>query len=297
MTSQVVSANMVSPVDSGPTFTLELVSISSRTDDLPVVTAKPLKTNKEGHEVVEIIDPEFVPEGFHESCEEDGGIKVTEENASLLINTDRLVKMHTESGWATEKDKTYTPDMTGFTPSEEEILNLQMKGYVLRGRIVCSSGSVFNADSKNDLMSITQDDVEVSVGDFDGALSWFYSNQREHISPPHKFKINDVTLSGEGVGFPSQSEKKCFPHGDYLLKDKTIKKNSLGLTVFTMCDNPSCLKMSSIILEVCMMGGVPKEYKDCAMEYLKERNIYHINDQVNGNTDICQMCIGKIGIS
>jgi hypothetical protein len=33
------------------------------------------------------------------------------------------------------------------------------------------------------------------------------------------------------------------------------------------------------------------------MEYLKERNIYHINDQVNGNTDICQMCIGKIGIS
>jgi hypothetical protein len=288
MTSPVVSAHMVSPVEPGFMLTLEPAS----TEDLPVVMAEPLKTNKEGLGVVKIKDTEFVPEGFHESLEEDGGIKVTEKNEHLLINTARLEKMHKESGWATEKGKVYTPEMTGFTPSEEEILNLKMKGYVLRGRIVCSSGRVANEDMENELSSITQEDVQSSINDGERALEWFYSHQREHLHPPQKFKINDVTINDAEV---ITGEEARFPHGEYLLHDKTSRKNSLELMVFTMCDNPSCLKMSSIMLQLCAMGILHKEDKDCAMEYLKTRNIYHINDPVNGNTDICQRCIGDIG--
>ena len=288
MTSPVVSAHMVSPVEPGFMLTLEPAS----TEDLPFVMAEPLKINKEGHGVVKITDTEFVPEGFHESLEEDGGIKVTEKNKHLLINTARLEKMHKESGWATEKGKVYTPEMTGFTPSEEEILNLKMKGYVLRGRIVCSSGHVANEDMENELGSITEEDVHSSIKESERALEWFYSHQREHLHPPQKFKINDVTINDAEV---ITGEEECFPHGEYLLHDKTSRKNSLELMVFTMCDNPSCLKMSSIMLQLCAMGNLHKEDKDCAMEYLTGRNIYHINDPVNGNTDICQRCIGNIG--
>ena len=105
----------------GPILTLEPMSPGK--SPLPVVIAEPLETDKEGREVVKITDTEFVPEGFHESREEDGGIKVTDKNGHLLMKTDILEKMHKEDGWATEEGKTYTPEMTGFAPSQEEILN------------------------------------------------------------------------------------------------------------------------------------------------------------------------------
>lgn len=211
------------------------------------------------------------------------------------MNTEILEKMHKEDGWATEECKTYTPEMTGFAPSQEEILNLRMKGYVLRGRIVCSGGIVSNADMENELAEITQDDFQESINDFGYALSWYCSNQGAHLSPPQKFKINDVTLRSEGVGFPSASEKKGFPHGDYLLKNNTTRKNADGVVMFSMCDNPRCLKMSAIMLQGCALGLLSKEDKDSAMNYLNTRNIYHIKDPVNGNTDLCQRCIGYIG--
>ena len=283
----------------GPDLSLEpvmtLEPMSPGKSPLPVVIAEPLETDKEGREVVKITDTEFVPEGFHESREEDGGIKVTDKNEHLLMNTEILEKMHKEDGWATEECKTYTPEMTGFAPSQEEILNLRMKGYVLRGRIVCSGGIVSNADMENELAEITQDDFQESINDFGNALSWYCSNQGAHLSPPQKFKINDVTLRSEGVGFPSASEKKGFPHGDYLLKNNTTRKNADGVVMFTMCDNPRCLKMSAIMLQGCALGLLSKEDKDSAMNYLNTRNIYHIKDPVNGNTDLCQRCIGYIG--
>jgi len=240
---------------------------------------------------------DMVPNDDGLKTDKDGGIKVTNKNKHLLMNTNKLEKMHNEDGWAKEEYKTYTPVMTGFAPSQEEILNLRMKGYVLRGRIVCSDGIVSNADMENKLAEITENDVQESIKDFWDSILWYCSNLnlKAHLFPPQKFNINDVTLRSEGVGFPSDSDKKGFPHGDYLLKNNTTEKNVDGVVIITMCDNPRCLKMSTIMLQECAQGRLSNEDNDCAMNYLKNRNIYHIKDQLNGNTDLCQICIGYIG--
>jgi hypothetical protein len=240
---------------------------------------------------------ETVPNDDGLKTDEDGGITVTKKNKHLLMNTNKLEKMHNEDGWAKEEYKTYTPVMTGFAPSQEEILNPRMKGYVLRGRIVCSDGIVSNADMENKLAEITENDVQESIKDFWDSILWYCSNLnlKAHLFPPQKFNINDVTLRGEGVGFPSDSDKKGFPHGDYLLKNNTTEKNVDGVMIITMCDNPRCLKMSTIMLQECAQGRLSNDDKDCAMNYLKNRNIYHIKDLLHGNTDLCQICIGYIG--
>ena len=49
-------------------------------------------------------------------------------------------KIHVEDGWGTEEGKLYTPDMTGCLPLQEEVVNLSMKGYIDRGKIVCQRG-------------------------------------------------------------------------------------------------------------------------------------------------------------
>ena len=64
--------------------------------------------------MINITDKDFVDKKFHENREEDGGIKITEENKARYGNMERLEKIHVEDGWGTEEGKLYTPDMTGY---------------------------------------------------------------------------------------------------------------------------------------------------------------------------------------
>ena len=54
--------------------------------------------------MIDIDDPEFVPEGFHENCrDENGVVKITKENYHLYQDVGRLIKKYNEEGWAQEE--------------------------------------------------------------------------------------------------------------------------------------------------------------------------------------------------
>ena len=245
---------------------------------------RPQHVRKDGQVMVEIVDEDFVEERFHQNREEDGGIKITEEIKKKYGNMEHLEKIHIEEGWATEEDKLYTPDMTGCLPTQEEILNLSMKGYIVRGRIVCHKGIVMNTDLQYQLETLGPDQLMKYSQEFykdilEGTdLQKWWTPDSYNLSEKYKWVLDG---------------KFCPPLGEYHLKEKMFQKNEEGFTMYSMCDNPECLKKSSLSMNVCAMGELPLPIKNHTMNYIKTRKIYTKKDDFYGNTDICQLCFEK----
>lgn len=245
---------------------------------------KPTHERKDGEKMVNITDEDFVDGKFHENREEDGGIKVTEEIKSKYENMEYLVKIHVEDGWGTEEDKLYTPDMTGCLPHQEEVLNLSMKGYVVRGKIVCQRGIVMNMDLQHQLESLGQLEVNEYFQEFNADIE--ESELLKRYSTPDAYTLSEKY---QWV----LDETFCPPVGEYTLKEKKFEKKEEGFTAFAMCDNPKCLIKSALALNICAMGLFPEEVKGKIMDFIKTREIYSKKDDFYGNTDICQLCFEK----
>lgn len=245
---------------------------------------RPCHERRDGQKMVNITDKEFVDEKFHENREEDGGIKITEENKAKYKNMDHLEKIHVEDAWGTEEGKLYTPDMTGCLPLQEEVMNLSMKGYVVRGRIVCQRGIVMNMDLQHQLESLGQ--IQ-SVKYFQE----FIQDIEESELLKSYWRPDAYTLSEK---YPWViDETFCPPVGEYTLKGKKFEKKEEGFTAFAMCDNPKCLIKSALALNMCALGVIPGEVKGKFMDFIKTREIYTKKDDFYGNTDICQLCFEK----
>ena len=241
----------------------------------------PTHKRRDGEEMFNITDEEFVEEKFHENREEDGGIKVTEEIKAKYKNMEHLEKIHVEDGWGTEEGKLYTPDMTGCLPLQEEVINLSMKGYIVRGRIVCQQGIVMNMDLEHQLESLGQQ----------GAIKCFkeFNSDIEDVEYLKSYSTPDAyTLSEKNPWV--LDETFCPPVGEYTLKEKKFEKKEEGFTAFAMCDNPKCLIKSALALNICAMGLFPEEVKGKIMNFIKTREIYTKKDDFYGNIDICQLC-------
>lgn len=242
---------------------------------------KPTHERKDGEKMVNITDEEFVDGKFHENREEDGGIKVTEEIKSKYGNMEYLEKIHVEDGWGTEEGKLYTPDMTGCLPHQEEVLNLSMKGYIVRGRIVCQRGIVMNMDLDHQLATLGPQAISRCFKEFNSDIE-----DGEYLKSV--WTADSYTLSEKNPWV--LDENFCPPVGEYTLKEKKFEKKEEGFTAFAMCDNPKCLIKSAIALNICAMGLVPEVVKGKIMDFIKTREIYTKKDDFYGNTDICQLC-------
>lgn len=241
----------------------------------------PTHKRRDGEEMFNITDEEFVEEKFHENREEDGGIKVTEEIKAKYKNMEHLEKIHVEDGWGTEEGKLYTPDMTGCLPLQEEVINLSMKGYIVRGRIVCQQGIVMNMDLEHQLESLGQQ----------GAIKCFkeFNSDIEDVEYLKSYSTPDAyTLSEKNPWV--LDDTFCPPIGEYTVTKKNFEKKEEGFTAFAMCDNPKCLVKSTLALNICAMGLVPEVVKCKIMDFIKTREIYTKEDDFYGNTDICQLC-------
>jgi hypothetical protein len=261
---------------------LELVSPSNQTSMTEVV-ARPVRKNTAGQEMIENHDPDFVPEGFHENRESDGGVKVTDKNKHRYSNIPHLEDM-LEQGWASKTDKIYTTEETGCVPTLDEILQLGLKGYALSGRIVCEDGAVYNADIPKVLSALTPRGMQESFHKFCEDVKW--SQDRENgPAPPEEYEVN--------AGSDEALDKAFIPpSGTYNLVGSTTRKTVDELTIFKMCDEPECLKRCSIAMQLCASGILPPDMKAPLMTYLKTRPIYTRDDPISGNMDICQKCIG-----
>jgi len=274
-----------SPISSAqPTSSPSLIEkeVSERFERLQ---KRPQHVRKDGQVMVEIVDEDFVEGRFHQNREEDGGIKITEETKKKYGNMEHLEKIHVEEGWATEEGKLYTPDMTGCLPIQEEIINLSMKGYIVRGRIVCQNGIVMNMDLQHQLETLGpvqlmeySQEFHKDILEGTGLQKWCTPDSY-HLSEKYKWVLD---------------EKFCPPLGEYHLKEKMFKKNEEGYTMYAMCDNPECLKKSALSMNMCAMGVLPLPIKNHIMNYMmKTRKIYTKKDDFYGNTDICQLCFKK----
>ena len=244
----------------------------------------PHHERKDGQKMINITDKDFVDEKFHENREEDGGIKITEENKARYGNMEHLEKIHVEDGWGTEEGKLYTPDMTGCLPLQEEVVNLSMKGYIVRGKIVCQRGIVMNMDLQHQLESLGQQQSVKYFQEFNADIE--ESKLLKSHSTPEEYTLSEK--------YPwILDDTFCPPVGEYTLKEKKFEKKEEGFTMYAMCDNPKCLLKSTLAMNVCALGVIPGEIKSKIMEFIKTREIYSKKDDFYGNTDICQLCFEK----
>jgi hypothetical protein len=266
---------------------LALDSIPDGTDTMPGMRQESngsVRVDNNGCEMFEVRDERFVAQGFHESREEDGGIPMGGGNQEKYRNMEYLIKMHTEEKWATETDKLYTTEMTGCIPTQNELLNMVMKGYVLCGRIVCEDGCVSNQDINKAATSLTADEYTTILEEFGKVMFWSQRNEEKQTDPHKEFEVKEE----DWVDFQPEYLP---PFGKYKLKESVTTEMEEGATIFAMCDDPTCLLMSGVVLQGCSSGVLPQEITAAAMDYLTKRNIYQHDDLNFGNTDICQMCM------
>ena len=200
-----------------------MASMNAGIDDFVVPDPEPVACPIFEEQRIPVTDEDFVPKGFHENsrCQETGGIKITEENKHLHKNIEFLKRRY-EEGWATEDGVTYTFEMTGCVPTQDEILSLSLhQGINLRGRIVTEGGSVHDADTQNEMDNILQNQNSIVIQ----RLVFQYNDQYQHFlrtshqTPPstHEIKESDVILAKVLVDYE--------PHGEFGgLTDITIRR-------------------------------------------------------------------------
>ena len=247
------------------------------------------------NDTIQITDPDFVPEGFHENCmNEDGSIKVTEKNKHLHRDIDHLARMHKEEGWGSEEGVTYTTHMAkcpdGRAPLIEAVSFLEFReGISLKGRIVCEDGKTMDCDTQNLLKKLETipDDPRVQGLQqcFQDAIFSFQQGTGD-LEP-------SIAISEK------QSERGGIPVGKYKKKEKerVFRKDVDCPSMFTLCDEPTCCLMNHVMLGVCGAGMLPPPVKETTMKYFKERPMYKHEDLVNGNFDICYLCLKKAASS
>ena len=245
---------------------------------------------------------DFVKEGFHEECRSPGGrIKVTEKNQKQLKNLDILKKKY-EEGWATEEGVIYTPQMTGLPgnipPTAEEVASLSFE-CKLRGKIVCSHGSVHDADTQNKMETLNQSDVLNIVAQAKYLIEW---NKKGCASPSHRIQTPSGIILNPPTTYTVEdpvddpfSGIDRVPNGTYHLKEKNTGQLFGGdVTYMAMCDEPKCCMIGHVLVNIlactpCEMKDNPF-YKD-SMSYLEKRPMYTKNDPINGNFDVCYQCL------
>jgi hypothetical protein len=238
---------------------------------------------------IPITNSEFVPDGFHEDCrDEDGSIKVTENNHHLYQDNEHLVHMFKRGLWACDEGVTYTPHEANCPedriPTIEAMNSLSFRSDItFKGRIVCEGGQVFDADTQHimkELGKTPQHPRESTIGPtFQKAMEFHRVNHYQESLP------RSITVSQK------QSDVAGIPCGEYIRKEMCCKKGEDGLLLFALCDVPDCCLMNHVMLGICASNMMDPVSQQMTTDYFKERTMYKIEDDVNGNFDICQMCI------
>jgi hypothetical protein len=266
--------------------------------------------------------PELVQDMKDKGLVECSSFMITPENDHLYENFSKLHKLAHQGrkadgeplpgGWGTEKSVTYTPEMTGCSPTMEEILQLVKWGVVFHGKIVCTGGEVYNADMAREIeeldtpgsedlfkkypkvwyrqehiakSSIHGVDVRKPAGSPDPESP---GGGRQHFITEKVLKPPDsLTLSEEG------SLESGFPSGEYKKKNQDFSRGHISI-----CDNRDCCMISHVFLGLYNAGSLPHEKenvysKENFEKFLRERVIYSRKDEQNGNMDLCYPCLYK----
>ena len=238
-------------------------------------------------DVIPITNTDFVPEGFHETClDEYGAIKMTEANRHLYIDSGYLTQIHVENHWGTEKGVTYTRTMTGCpegrAPTQEVLLDLDLRGFKLAGRIVMEGGCVKDYDTANALQNHEGGGSDI-MDTFDDHFLWEQQQQQyltENIMNPE----STIQLTTPKPGIPA---------GTYRLKEANSRTSLDGFAIFALCDEPKCCLMSHALLT--MVAGSVAPQSRHFLEFFRDRVMYEINDVEYGNSDVCHHCLTKAG--
>ena len=241
--------------------------------------------------MINITDTEFVPEGFHENCrDENGAVKITEENYHLYQDVGHLVRIYEEEDWAHEEGVLYTKQMTGCPegrlPTLESLMSLQLSGHHLKGRILMEKNNVYDADTQNKLTRLTPETFEDIMIDFKKKNLWENSSPEDTLS-------SEVSLSDNIEGIMKDGSYMKIPKGEYKQKPITHKKSEEGISHFCLCDEPSCCLMSMALISYASTPMIPREMKDDMLNYFKTRPIYQKEDEVNGNIELCRYCLNQ----
>lgn len=246
-------------------------------------------------EMLNVTDSEFVPEGFHENCrEDDGSIKIIEQNKHLYQDNDHLVKMFKDGLWACEEGVTYTtfdaqcPD--GRSPTIDAIQSLSLiRDINFKGRIVCEGGKTFDADTQNFMMTYGSNPNHPRIL----KIQTTFQKAMEDFS----YWNGDMGMDYEGTMDVSTkaSEESGIPPGKYVLQEKSFKITEDGLSMFSVCDEPDCCLMNHVMLGTCASGLIHPQVKQVTMNYFKQRKMYKMEDHINGNFDICHRCLKECG--
>ena len=239
------------------------------------------------HTMINVTDPDFVPDGFHENCrDENGAVKITDENRHLYQDVAYLSRIYKEEGWAQKEGTLYTKEMTGCPegrlPTLESLMSLQLSGHKLYGRIIMTENNVFDADTQNKLANLTPENYEEFILDFSKKNEW----TKRWEPMPENFTITTNVDRVVKDGSHMKIQK-----GEYKLKPITHKKSEEGLSEFCVCDEPTCCFMTMGLLGFCSGGLVDTDSKYQMMDYFTNRPMYQNKDEIYGNTEICHYCL------
>ena len=250
-----------------------------------------IEANDDPNELIPVTDTDFVPEGFHEnSREKDGSIKVTDKNIHLYQDNDHLVKMYKSGQWACEKGVTYTAHEAhcpnGRFPMVEALSSLSLrKDIFFRGRIVCDGGKVYDADTENTLQEIVRDPQHPANQEI---AKTFEKVMVSHNSIPPNHPYEKSFMVGK-IG----AQNNSIPAGEYKEKERCFKYDVDGLALFSICDQPECCLMNHAMLPAMASGYLPEPMTNLMKDYFKNRKMYKMEDDINGNFDICYHCVKK----
>jgi len=208
------------------------------------------------------------------SRDQHGGMKITEKNAAAHECLDHLIKIHTEQGWAGSKGTLYTSQMTGLIPTQEALTSMTLRGYKLRGRIVCLDGCVVDCDTDNAVQELMASDMPEIMKTFEDAATWHTRpKQPDQLPPPENIScpVNDTSV----------------PPGEYTLKKNAVFKTLDDISGIICCDNPKCCLMTHVMMSVAMTGG------DLDLDLFINRKMYTKKDLELGDFDVCHKCISE----
>lgn len=240
-------------------------------------------------DTVEIKDPDFVPEGFHENCrDENGAVKITAENRHLYQDVNYLSRIYKEDRWAQTPGVLYTREMTacpnGRLPTLEALMSLQLSGHKLHGRIMMNKNDVFDADTQNKLESLTPDKLPFIMQDFQRKNMWEKSEDAR--LPPTVF-----TIAKNVDGVVDDGSYMKIPEGKYERKEITHKKTEEGVACFMVCDEPTCCLMTQALISMSAVGAFDSATKGEIMGMFKNRTMYKKYDSIKGNVEMCHYCL------
>lgn len=190
--------------------------------------------------------------------------------------------------WASTKGKVYKEEDTGFLPTIDEISILKDLGFIMKGKIVCGEGKVYNADMEN-----MKNEYLKNLDLFDRDTSEL-SHTLNELFTCHK-KIDEKWIgkypSGVRIGMWTKIDNfHQFPIGDY---NREVLENRND---FSICDNEKCSFLSHVLVDGLDRGWIKKNRDKInindVINYLK-RPIYTKTNLEDGNFNLCFMCISK----